>query len=181
MLRGLIIGVSALVMIGCGGYLYASSGIKAKPGYVKLQLPNPKFAEPLISVKLGPGGVGPMRWLFKQITSQLDGESDLAQQVISSVLHELHGVQLQVYEVDNNQAVFEQAINRSILDLKKQNWSVLLRVQERDEHVVVMQSASDDLISGFSVLVSNADNAIFLNLIGPFDPALITERNFQNL
>lgn len=159
----------SMVWVCSIGYLYASSGIKTKPGYVKLVLPNPELVSPQISVTLGPSGVGPVRWLFKRLASSSNRELDVPERVLSSVLQDLRGVQLSVYEVDNNRAVFDEAISSSLQDLRAQGWQTLIKVKEDHEHVLIMQSSNGAEISGISLLVNSSDNAVFVNLVGPFD------------
>ena len=90
-----------------------------------------------------------------------------------SMLQDLQGIQLRVYEVDNNRQLFEQAIDESVQTLKQEDWQTLLKVREDDKHVVVMQSGTEELISGLSVLASTPENAVFINLIGEINPESI--------
>ena len=172
-LQSILILVLTIALMLAAGYLYASSGIKAQPGYVKLELPSYGAAMPIISVKLGPGGIGPARWVLEQVVENSGHNSDVAEQVLAEVMRDLNGVQLAVYKVDDNREHFEEAISASAAKLKSQGWETLVRVRERDEHVVIMQAANDRTIDGLSLLVSNDENAVFINLIGPFDPHAI--------
>jgi hypothetical protein len=172
-LKAVLVVALALVLITGAGYLYASSGVKSKPGYAKLEMPKGKQFDALITVNLGPGGVGPVKWLVEKISDDSDHEHDMPERVFRSVLPELQGLQLQVYDVKSDTASFEQAITASVAALKAQDWQTLLKVQEDNELVVVMQSEHDRQIEGLSILVSTPDKAVFMNLIGPFDPETI--------
>ena len=174
-LKYLLIYILALVLLLGAGYLYASSGIKSKPGFAQLYSPKGAGVDALVSVNLGPGGVGPIRWIFEQVAEQADHGSDEAEKIISSVLGELNGVQLRVYEVHGNQEFYDRAIDQAAAKLRSENWQVLVKVNEDEDHVLVMHTSSGDMIDGLAVLVSTPDNAVFVNLIGPFDPQSIAE------
>lgn len=168
--RYTLIAILALALIGGASYLYASSGIKSKPGYVVLPEPDNDSAKLIVGLKLGPGGVWPVQWLLKTISNSSEADLDVSEKVLLGVMQEIQGVQLRIYEVDGNRGVFEAAIKESVATLRGENWNTLLRVREDDEYVVVMQSGDDTLIEGLSILVSTPENAVFLNLMGPFHP-----------
>jgi hypothetical protein len=174
-LQTLLIIVLTVALLMGAGYLYASSGIQAKPGYVKLDLPSLREAVPIISVKLGPRGLKPARWVMEQVIENAHGNTQIAEQVLRGIVNDVHGVQLAVYEVGQNRATFDDAIDTSVARLKREGWQTLVKVRERDEHVVIMQAGDDTVIEGLSLLVSNTDNAVFINVIGPFDPNSIAK------
>ena len=171
-LKIILIVVVSLGVIGGAGYLYASSGIKSKTGYAKLATPR---ANALISVSVGPSGLGPVRWIVEKITDSADFEHKIPKQLLNNVMQELQGVQLRVYDVSGNRHVFDSAIAESIASLTTKGWQALMTVRDGDERIVVMQYGTDDEIEGLSIMVSVPDNAVFLNLIGPFDPRAIAE------
>jgi hypothetical protein len=158
------------MLIGSGGYLLASSGMKSKPGYVKLTLPSWFLTDTKVALNLGPSGLKPVRWMINRFADPSDQTLELPERILLSVLQDLQGVQLRIYEVDNNRQVFDQAIDDSIVSLSQANWQTLLKVREDNKRIVVMQSADKGLISGLSVLVSTPENAVFMNLVGQIDP-----------
>lgn len=171
-----LIVVASLFILGGAGYLYASSGVKSQSGYAKLVAPRGESTNALVSLNIGPGGLAPARWLVEKVVEASDHENDIQARVLSTVLDELKGVQLRVYDVgNNNRQAFDNAINETVTALKKESWETLATVRKEDEHVVVMHSGNDELISGLSIMVNTQDNAVFLNLIGPFDPQVIAE------
>lgn len=165
----LFIAVITLGLIGGAGYLLASSGIKSNPGYVKLVLPSHSSASAQVAVDLGPNGVRPLRWFIQRVVDDAE-YLELSQRVLLGVLEDLQGVQLRVYEVQGNRPVFDQAINESVARLTQQGWETLIKVQEDNERVVMMQSLDQEQIAGLSLLVSTPENAVFTNLMGPFSP-----------
>lgn len=166
----ILIVVATLVLIGGCGYLYASSGIKSKTGYAKLATPR---ANALLSVSVGPRGLGPVRWIVEKIAENSGHDHEIPERLLKSLMDELQGVQLRIYDVGNNRQAFDSAIAESVAGLKKKGWQTLLTVRERHERIVVLQYGSDEQIEGLSIMVSIPDNAVFLNLIGPFDPQAI--------
>ena len=167
-----------IALIGSAGYLFASSGLKSEPGYAKLSLPNWRSTNTIVVLNLGPKGLKPAQWMVRQVINGADEELDRSEQIILSVLQDIQGVQLRVYEVDKNRRVFDQSIDKSIASLKQDNWQTLISVREDDNRIVVMQAGDAELISGLSILASTPENAVFLNLVGHLTPrsiALIAE------
>ena len=136
------------MLLASAGYLFAASGLQSKPGYAELTMPGWFSANTQVALNLGPGGVKPVRWMANRIFDESDEEMDLSKRVILSVLQDLEGVQLRVYEVENNRPVFDQAIDETMVSLKQEDWQILLRVREDKERIVVMQSEDDGLIYG---------------------------------
>lgn len=162
-----------LILIGSAGYLLAAGGIQSKPGYAKLTLPSWLSTNTALALNLGPRGLKPVRWMINRVVETSDQELELSERILINVLQDLQGVQLRIYEVENNRQVFEHAIDASVISLKRDDWQTLLSVREHDKHIVVMQSADEDIISGLSVLVSTPENAVFMNLVGRLNPESI--------
>ena len=162
-----------LALIGSAGYLLASSGIESKPGYVKLTMPSWFLTDTKVALNLGPRGLKPLRWMVNRIVDSSAEELELPERLILSMLQDLQGVQLRIYEVENNRPIFEQAIEDSVSTLRREGWQTLIKVREDDKHVVVMQTGNEVLISGLSVLASTPENAVFINLVGEIKPESI--------
>lgn len=171
---GLIVVTSLMLVVGAG-YLYASNGIKSKPGYVKLATLKGESVSALLSVNLGPGGVKPVRWLLEQFVYDSDHGYEVEERVFNSVLQELQGVQLRVYDVGTNRPVFDRAIADSVVSLKEKSWQTLATVRQDDVKIAVLKYGDGEQIVGLSIMASTPDKALFLNLIGPFDTAVIAE------
>ena len=178
-LRICLIAFVTILLVGTAGYLYASGGVKSKPGYAKLITPKGKSVDTILSLNIGPGGVGPVRWLVEQIADESEEEHEVPERVLVSLLHELQGVQLRIYEVHNNRQIFDDAIADSVTALKAKSWETMLSVREDDDHIVAMQYGDDVQIAGLSIMASTPDKAVFLNLIGPFSPESIAETMSQ--
>jgi hypothetical protein len=161
------------MLLGGAGYLIASSGMQSKPGYTKLDLPSWSSTNTTVALNLGPNGLKPVRWMIKRLINSSDRQLDLPEQLILTVILDLQGLQLRIYEVEDNRPVFDQAIDDAIATLEQGNWQTLLRVREEQNRIVVMQEGDDDMISGLSVLASTSENAFFINLVGQLTPESI--------
>ena len=172
-LKYAFIGLLGLVLIASAGYLFASSGLETKPGYVKLKTPKVLSATPIVALNLGPRGVGTARWLMHRLVNVSGTDLEASHQALLSTLDDFQGLQLRIYEVNNNQEVFEQAMDESVARLKDQQWQTIVKVREETNRVVVMISEEGDVIAGLSLLVTTPENAVFVNLIGPLNPESI--------
>ena len=165
--------VLTLVLIGGAGYLLAATGMQSKPGYAKLSLPSWFSTNTALALNIGPRGLKPVRWMVNRVVDASDNELEISERLLLAVLQDLQGVQLHVYEVENNRQVFDQAIDDSLVSLKQQDWQTLLSVREDEKRIVVMQAGDEGLISGLSVLASTPENAVFINLMGQLNPESI--------
>lgn len=161
-----LIVIGSLILIGAAGYLYASAGLKSKPGYIDITAPNVGSESALLSVKVGPGGVRPLRWVFEKFAENSDHVSERA---FLSAIKDLQGVQLRIYDSGDNRHIFDSAISETTADLKGRNWETLVTIRDDEEKITVMQYLDNDQIAGLSIMASTPDKAFFLNLIGPFD------------
>lgn len=169
-----LITLLTLILIGSAGYLLAASGMQSQPGYAKLTLPSWLSTNTVVALTLGPIALKPVRWTINRAVDAADQELELSERILLNVLQDLQAVQLRIYEVENNRQVFENAIDASVVSLKRDDWQTLFSVREHDKHVVVMQSVHGDLISGLSVLISTPGNAVFMNLVGQLKPESMT-------
>jgi len=174
-LKTLLMVIAGLVLIGGEGYLYASNGIKSKPGYAKLETLQDESHSALLSVDVGSGGVTPVRWLLEQMAENSDQVSDIHEQIFVNVLRELQGVRLRVYDTRENRDVFDSAIADTVASLKQKSWQTLLSVRDDDEQVIVLQYRDGEKIAGLSIMASAPDTALFLNLVGPFGAETVAE------
>jgi len=154
-----------LFLIVSAGYLLASSSDESKPGYAKLSMPSWFFTDTKLALNLGPIGLKPTRWIAKRIIQEAEGDLDSAELQLLSLLDDIQGLQLRIYEVENNRPVFDEAIDESVSVLQKENWQTLIKIREDENRIVVMKPGNDDgdIISGLSVLISTPDNAVFIN------------------
>ncbi|MFT4636615.1 MAG: hypothetical protein ACI9OI_002418 [Chitinophagales bacterium] len=162
-----------IVLIGSVGYLLAAGGMQSKPGFAKLDLPSWLSTKTTLALDLGPRGLKPVQWTAKRVISVSDYELELSARLIMSLLEDLQGVQIRLYEVEGNRPVFDHAIDDSITTLKQGNWQTLFSVRENDKRIVVMQAKDEGAISGLSIFASTPENAVFINLVGQLTPKSI--------
>ena len=158
------------VTLSLGGCFSASTTLQAHPGYADLSLPDRSQVNSTLSLSLGSVGLIPARWLVSHAVADSAEAGEEAKRLTRAVLQAVEGVQLRVYDVDNNTEMFDGAINESVSNLKAAGWQTLVTVKEANERVVIMQAGEDEMIVGLSVLVSNPDEAIFVNVVGQLKP-----------
>jgi len=164
-----LIVLASLLLVGVAGYLYASSGIKSKPGYAALAISKGELGSVLFSINIGPSGIKPVRWLFDKFADDFHHVDQASERMLNSALQELQGVQLRVYDVDGSRDEFDDAIVDLVTALKEKNWETLATVREDNVTITVLQYGDSRHIAGLSIMASTPDKAIFFNLIGPFD------------
>ena len=182
-LKFLFIGLLVLVLVSAAGCVFASGGIKSKPGYAKLTSPNVLLNDTTLALNFGPRSIKSARWIIERFVNATDNKLEVPIQLLLSVLNDIQGLQLRIYEVENNQAIFERAIDDSVARLNADEWQTLVKVREEDQRVVIMQSGTEELITGLAILVSTPEDAVFINLVGPLKResiAMIAE-NINNL
>lgn len=172
-LKYLLIGILVLVFVSTAGCVFMSGGIKSKPGYAKLATPSIFSTDTTLALNFGPGSIKSAQWIIERLVGFTDKESEVPIQALLTVLKDIQGLQLRIYEVENNQSTFDRAIDDSVATLTRENWETIIKVNETDERVVIMQSVKEELITGLAVLVSTSEEAIFINLIGPLNPESI--------
>jgi len=172
-LKYLFIALLILVLVSAAGCVIGSGDIKSKPGYAKLTTPNVLLTDTTLALNFGPRSLKSARWLIESVVRASDHELEIPLQVLLAVLNDAQGLQLRIYEVENNQSIFEDAIDESVTALNRENWETIIKVREDDQRVVIMQSLDENLIAGLAVLISTPEDAVFVNLVGPLKPESI--------
>ena len=168
-----------MVLVGSAGYLFASSGNEKHAGYVKLTAPERFSDDMLLALKVGPHGMKPVHWLIKSAASAHQGEFEVPEKLLLGLVPELQGIQLHLYSVESNGEDYDSVIDDSVSALKRANWQTLVKVQEENEHIVVMVMQQADQISGLSIFARTPDNAVFVNVTGPFSTGSLAELTQQ--
>lgn len=164
------------MLVCTAGYLYASNGIQSKIGYANLEAPN---ANAVLSLKLGPRGLAPIKWFFAKALENNEHQNEAQERLVRNVMQELKGAQLRIYDVGSNRQVFDSAIADAVSELKKKGWEPLVVIRDENETVVVLQYGTEQIIEGLSIMANIDDSAVFLNLVGPFDPKTLSDSSQQ--
>lgn len=173
-IKAIVAIILTIVLIGVAGAVLATTGIKSQPGYADWTLPRWSLSDTRVVINVGPMGLKPVRWLIEKVVLNAD-EEDLepSELALLAMLQNVHGFQLRVYEVGGDHQKFDRAIDASVVSLKKDAWQTVVSVREDDERVVVMQAQNAGIISGVTVMVSQPNESVFINLVGQFNPAEI--------
>ncbi len=164
-----IVGV-VIVTLSLGGCFSASTNLRSHPGYADLSLPDRSQVNSTLNLTLESAGLIPARWLVRHAMADSNEAGEDAKRLTLAVLQAIEAVQLRVYDVNNNSELFDTAIDESVATLKQAGWQTLVTVKDGDERVVIMQAGEEEMIVGLSVLVSNPDEAVFVNVVGQLRP-----------
>jgi hypothetical protein len=90
---------------------------------------------------------------------------------VRSLLHELDGVRIEVYEIDGDPRRVAESIDQMSRHLQSDGWEVAMLAREQDETVHMLLRWVDGRISGMTVLVSDGvSEAVVVNLMGEIAP-----------
>ena len=179
-LKYTLVFVLSFVLLGMTSMLLASTGLKSQAGYAKLALPGWLERDTLVSVDMGPVGVKPVRWAISTALAAKQDSFELSERVLLDLLDDIDGIQLRIYQVDQNRQIYDQAIDASVAQLKQHDWQTLVSARQDDERVAIMQSQTGELITGLTILVNDGEHAVFINLCGQFNPQELAEQLNQS-
>ena len=160
--RPVLITQLALVLGACG---LTANSLRNDPGYADLDYPGWREADKEFSLSLGPLPLRIAAWVIPD-----DEEPEL-----TTMLRELKGVRIRIYEVEGDeQRVFDRII-ASGKQLENKGWDRLVTVNDDDGNVLVMVKADATKISGMAVLSADANEAVFVNVIGNIRPEFFND------
>lgn len=152
--------------------LYAAAPVQAQdaleqePGYVDFRAIESWFdTEPNIEVNL--------KGALLELVAEASRESNPE---LADMLHSLKAIQVRGFtNEDGSQATSLRSRTEALgKDLEDRGWQAAVRVREDDEHVNMYLNEQDGAISGLMVMASESEDAtVFVNIVGPLDPAQI--------
>ena len=89
---------------------------------------------------------------------------------IRALLRSLEGVRVKIYEIDGNANRVATRLQEMSLKLRAQNWEPVVLVQEDGEQVHMLVKITGDHISGLTVLASDAEEVVIVNIMGDLRP-----------
>ena len=155
------------VQFGLAGAVFGQEKvIEESPGYLDFKNISELFdEEPTLEINLS--GI-----LLSMATSAVHFSDEEVDPGVTDLLENLLLVQVERYAV--KPSIFDKVLgkNKEIASfLKKHKWQRIVRVREDDEDVHVFVKSRKEKIVGIVVLVlSNNDEAIFVNVVGRFSP-----------
>lgn len=145
----------AVSLLGCG---ITAGGLKDDPGYADFVRPHFWEADEEMHISLGPSIIALGR-MFIHEEEELSG-------LVSSV----RGINLHVYDVEENQDVLNNYLQDSTTVLIDAGWQVIVTSQEEDQNVAILVKLIEEEIQGLVVLSVEPREAVFVNIIGNIQP-----------
>lgn len=132
--------------------------LKALPGYVDFGSLDAVYGEPKVRVNIG----GFLLSFMSQATKD-DPEA-------AALMSGLEGVRINIYATDGETAPAMDQLNDVKSMLSSQNWEPIVQVNEEGENVQIFMKADGEGMQGLTVMAVNAEEAVFLNILGSIDP-----------
>ncbi|MFT4767549.1 MAG: hypothetical protein ACI8RN_000676 [Glaciecola sp.] len=129
------------------------------PGYVDFSELSQDYGEPRVMVNLGGS-------LLKLVGS-MKHDDPVAEEALKS----LDSVRIHVYNTNGDTSSADARMDAVSSKLADQDWEQIVRVQEPEDRVNVYVKHSADRIQGLMIMAVNAEEAVFVNVLGDIDPA----------
>ena len=80
-------------------------------------------------------------------------------------------MRINVYDTGGNTAPALEQMNQARAALQASDWQPFVQVKEQGEDVQMFTKIAGDKMQGMAIMVVNAEEAVFLNILGEIDPA----------
>ncbi len=151
----------ALSISACG----ITGNKRFHPGYARFDFPGSQEADRVMGLSFG---ALPLRFAAWVADEDLEPET-------ADMLRSLKGVRVYIYELDQRGRHRPDYIHRTGNQLQKQGWETLVKVNEDQEQTYVMMRMDRGGIAGLTVMASDGEEAVFVNLIGNIRPEMFGE------
>ena len=134
--------------------------LKAFPGYVDFGDLGDTFGEPTVQISVGASLLS----LVGSLSASEDPEA-------AEMFKRLKGVRVNVYENTEVTAEGLDLVKNVSNKLSGDGWESVVTVNSEDEQVRIFMKINDDVVQGITVMVVEATEAVFVNVIGDINPA----------
>jgi len=134
--------------------------LKAFPGYVDFGDLGDTFGEPTVQISVGASLLS----LVGSLSASEDPEA-------AEMFKRLKGVRVNVYENTEVTAEGLDLVKNVSNQLSGDGWESVVTVNSEDEQVRIFMKINDDVVQGITVMVVEATEAVFVNVIGDINPA----------
>ncbi|QFU76875.1 DUF4252 domain-containing protein [Halioglobus maricola] len=135
------------------------------PGYVDFGTMDEIYGEPRVMINIG----GPLMQLLSAAAAASDDPEAAA------IMEGLEGIRVNVYNTGGNLDPALERMNEAKSTLQAADWQPIVQVQEADEQVQMFTRVNGDKMEGMAIMVVNAEEAVFLNILGNIDPAHVSK------
>lgn len=132
--------------------------LKTMPGYVAFESLDEVYGEPKVRVNVG-------GFLLSLMSKAAKNDPEAA-----AVLEGLEGVRINVYSTGGEVAPAIDQLQNAKNMLSNQNWEPIIQVNEDRQNVQVFIKANGEGVQGLTVMAVDADDAVFVNILGSIDP-----------
>ena len=132
--------------------------LKTMPGYVAFESLDEVYGEPRVRVNVG-------KFLLSLMSKPAKNDPEAA-----AVLEGLEGVRINVYSTGGEVLPAIDQLQNAKNMLSNQNWEPIIQVNEDRQNVQVFIKANGEGVQGLTVMAVDADDAVFVNILGSIDP-----------
>jgi len=136
--------------------------LKDYPGYVDFGELISIFGEPTTTINIG----GSMLGFVSALSASEDPEA-------AELFKRLHGVRVSIFEDQEISAEGLDFVKSVASELSDKGWESIVSVNSKDEQVRILMKINDDKVEGITVIAVEANEAVFVNVIGNISPSEI--------
>jgi hypothetical protein len=155
---GLIL-VGALVMVSCG-----ITAPRSNEGYANLDSLGVFDTDRTMALSIGPTVLRIAIWALDE------DEPETA-----ALLRDLDGVRIRIYEIDGDSERVAGRVQKMSLQLREDDWQPVMLIQEDGEQTHMLMRSEGDRIQGLTLITSDDEEAVVINLMGHLNPENWTE------
>jgi len=134
--------------------------LKSFPGYVDFGDLGNIFGEPTVQISVGASLLS----LVGSLSASEDPEA-------AEMFKRLNGVRVNVYENTEIPAEGLDLVKNVSQQLSGAGWESVVTVNSEEEQVRIFMKLNDEVVQGITVMVVEATEAVFVNVIGDISPA----------
>ena len=150
--------ISIITMLLALSAVAQEDELKTMPGYVPFEILDEVYGEPKVRVNVG-------GFLLSFMSKAANNDPEAA-----AVLEGLEGVRINVYSTEGAVVPAIDELQNAKNMLLNQNWEPIDQVNEDGENVQVFIKADGQGVQGVTVMAVDAEDAVFVNILGFVDP-----------
>jgi hypothetical protein len=117
-----------------------------------------------MALSIGPTLIRVARWA-------LDEDDDEAARMLEGV----DGVRIRIYEIDGDASRVAERVSGMSERLEEDDWQPVMLVQDEGEQTHMLMRSQGDRIQGLTLITSDEEEAVVINLMGHLNPENWTE------
>ena len=154
-----------LLAIILGGLVSFSVGAQTTdmenmPGYVDFGNLDAIYGEPRVMINIG----GPLMKLLSAAAAASEDKEAAA------MMQGLEGVRINIYDTAGNTEPARAQMLDAKAALQANQWQPIIQVKEECDDLPSITRLDGEIMQGMAIMVVNAEEAVFLNILGNFFP-----------